>query len=85
MEVVIVEGEVAVLRVNLGQSHCNQWGFCCIVVWSARTNLDVVWCSEWLRHSCIRWGSRGPRVKGIRDVFVLISFNDVGLFSDLEM
>jgi len=26
--VVIVEGEGAVLGVNLGRPHCNQWNFC---------------------------------------------------------
>jgi len=33
MKVVIIEGEGAVLEVNLGHlvSHCNQWGLCCVL------------------------------------------------------
>ena len=41
--VVIVEGEVAVLGIKCGASHCNQSGLCCVVVRERRTLPKLLW------------------------------------------
>jgi len=70
---------------KFGESHCNQWELCCVVVWSAWTDRAVVWTGAggWggPRHSCIRWGPRAPRGKGVTEIFAPLFQWRMGLFS----
>ena len=64
---VIVEGEGAVLEVNVGRPIVTNGAFVASLCRSAYCDRAVVWRGEWdgPRHSCIRWKSTCIKGKGL--------------------
>jgi len=65
-EVVIVEGEGAVLGDEFGTSHFNQRGHCCVVVWKCvkRSRCRLRWWVGMAQALMYRWGPRASRGRG---------------------
>ena len=64
---VIIEGEGAVFRVNVGRPIVTNGDFVASLCGSAYSNKAVIWHGEWgePRHSRIRWKSTCLKGKGL--------------------